>query len=326
MRAVVINRVGGSEVLQLSKIEKPLPGPGEVLVKVHSAGVNPADWKCREGNLAQFLTYRFPFVLGFDLAGTVEAVGEGVEDFAADMKVFAQSDVGAGKWGSYAEYACVRQDSVVPMPVGLSFTEAAAVPTPALAAWAGLFDDGALQAGQKVLVHGGASAVGMFAIQFASVAGAEVIATCGADNLGYVQSLGCAQAIDYRAQNIRQAVQAWSPGGVDLVLDCVGCGSLQDALDMLSPGGMLVGILTLVEGDAGPDHAEAASRGLRTAVTYSKMPSGGNLGKIAALMANGKVQPPRIETMPLAQVAIAHDLLQSGRAKRKLVLQMAEGD
>ncbi|MDR0212924.1 MAG: NADP-dependent oxidoreductase [Comamonas sp.] len=326
MRAVVIDRVGGSEVLQLSTLEKPLPGPGEVLVKVHSAGVNPADWKCRQGNLAQFLSYRFPFVLGFDLAGVVEAVGEGVEGFAVGMKVFAQSDVGAGKWGSYAEYACVRHDSVVSMPAGLGFTEAAAVPTPALAAWAGLFDDGALKKGQKVLVHGGAGAVGMFAIQFAKVAGAEVIATCGADNLDYLKLLGCAQAIDYRAQDIGQAVQAWSPEGVDLVLDCVGSSSLPGALDLLSPGGMLVAILTLVEGDAGPDHAAAASRGLRTAVTYSKMPSGGNLGKIAALLADGKVRPPRTETMPLAQVAAAHDLLQSGRAKRKLVLQVAGDD
>lgn len=324
MRAVVIDRLGGSEVLRLAEVQKPLPGPGEVLIRVHCAGVNPADWKCREGYLGQFIDYRFPFVIGFDLAGTVAATGEGVEGFAEGARVFAQSDVGAGKWGSYAEYVCVSLDSVVRMPANLSFAQAASVPTPALAAWAGLFDDGGLKAGQKVLVHGGAGAVGTFAIQFAKAAGARVAATCGTDNLDYIESLGCEHGIDYRAQDILAATREWSPDGVDLVLDCVGCGSLPAGLEMLRPGGMLVAILTLVEGDAGPDHAAAARRGLRTAVTYSKMPSGENLGKIAALLTSGQVRTPRIETMPLEYVAKAHDLLQSGSAKVKQVLQVAD--
>lgn len=324
MRAVVIDRLGGSEVLQLSRVQKPLPGPGEVLIRVHCAGVNPADWKCRQGYLSHFITYGFPFVLGFDLAGTVAGTGDGVAGFPEGARVFAQSDVGAGKWGSYAEYVCVSRDSVVRMPDNLSFAQAAAVPTPALAAWAGLFEDGDLEAGQTVLIHGGAGAVGTFATQFAKVAGARVAATCGADNLDYVESLGCERGIDYRTEDILAATRGWSPDGVDLVLDCVGCGSLPAGLDMLRPGGMLVSILTLAEGDAGPDHAAAARRGLRTAVTYSKMPSGVQLGKVAALLTSGQVRPPRIETMPLEQVAKAHDLLQSGNAKVKLVLQIAD--
>lgn len=324
MRAVVIDRLGGSEVLRLAEVQKPRPGPGEVLIRVHCAGVNPADWKCREGYLGQFIDYRFPFVIGFDLAGTVAATGEGVEGFAEGVRVFAQSDVGAGKWGSYAEYVCVSQESVVAMPDNLDFAQAAAVPTPALAAWAGLFEDGGLRAGQKVLIHGGAGAVGSFAIQFARLAGARVAATCGAGNLDYVESLGCERAIDYRAEDIPAATRQWSADGVDLVLDCVGCASLPRALDLLRPGGMLVAILTLAEGDLGPDHVAAANRGLRTAVTYSKMPSGASLGRIAALLGSGQVCPPRIEALPLEQVAKAHDLLQSGGARAKLVLQVAD--
>jgi NADPH2:quinone reductase len=324
MRAVVIDRLGGSDVLQLANVEKPLPGPGEVLIRVHCAGVNPADWKCRQGYLSQFITYRFPFVLGFDLAGTVEAAGEGVTGLPEGTRVFAQSDVGAGKWGAYAEYACVSQASVVPMPGNLDFAQAAAVPTPALAAWAGLFEDGGLQAGHKVLVHGGAGAVGTFAIQLAKVAGARVAATCSADNLDYVESLGCEFGIDYRAQDIAAAIGEWSSDGVDLILDCVGCGSLPGALDMLRPGAILVSILTLAEGDPGPDHAGAAQRGLRTAVTWSKMPSGKQLGRIAALLSSGQVRPPRIETLPLEQVGKAHDLLQSASARVKLVLQIRD--
>ncbi|UBM23635.1 NADP-dependent oxidoreductase [Pseudomonas sp. p1(2021b)] len=326
MRAVVIDQLGSSQVLRLATLEQPLPGPGEVLVRVHCAGVNPADWKCREGYLGGFLTYRFPFVLGFDLAGTVAAVGEGVTGFTPGMRVFAQSDVGAGNWGSYAEYCCVRQDSVVPIPEGLGFAQAASVPTPALAAWAGLFDDGGLQAGQKVLVHGGAGAVGTFAIQLAKAAGAHVVATCSGQNLDYVESLGCDQAIDYRTQDILAVVKQWSPAGVDLILDCVGCASLPGALDMLCPGGLLVAILTLAAGDAGPDHGAAAQRGLRTAVTYSKMPSGANLARIAALLTTGQVRTPRIQTLALEQVAHAHDLLQDGGAKAKLVLRVVDGD
>lgn len=324
MRAVVIDRLGGSEVLRLAEVQRPLPGPGEVLIRVHCAGVNPADWKCRQGYLSQFISYRFPFVIGFDLAGTVAGTGEGVAGFVEGARVFAQSDVGAGKWGAYAEYVCVSQESVVRMPDNLGFAQAAAVPTPALAAWAGLFEDGGLQAGQKVLIHGGAGAVGGFAIQFAKAAGARVAATCSAANLDYVESLGCERAIDYRAEDVLAATRDWSQGGVDLLLDCVGCGSLPAGLDLLRPGGLLVAILTLAEGDAGPDHAAAARRGLRTAVTFSKMPSGASLGRIAALLESGRVRTPRIETLPLEQVAKAQDLLQSGKAKAKLVLRVAD--
>jgi NADPH2:quinone reductase len=210
------------------------------------------------------------------------------------------------------------------MPDNLGFAQAAAVPTPALAAWAGLFEDGGLQAGQRVLIHGGGGAVGSFAIQFARVAGARVAATCGADNLGYVESLGCERGIDYRAEDVLAATRDWAPEGVDLVLDCVGCGTLPTGLDLLRPGGMLVAILTLAEGDPGPNHAAAADRGLRTAVTFSKMPSGVQLGRIAALLATGQVRPPRLETLALESVAQAHDLLQGGKAKAKLVLQVAD--
>ncbi|MFC7516784.1 NADP-dependent oxidoreductase [Herbaspirillum sp. GCM10030257] len=323
MRAIVIDRTGGPEVLRIADVAKPEPGPGEVLIRVVCAGVNPADWKCREGYLGGFIQYSFPFIIGFDLAGTVEASGDGAEGFTKGMRVFAQSDVGAGKWGSYAEYVCVRQDSVVRIPEHLGFAEAAAVPTPALAAWTALFDDGGLQAGQKVLVHGGAGAVGTFAVQFARQAGAEVAATCSARNTDYVRALGCARAIDYRSQDVRAVVQDWAPEGVDIVLDAVGCNSLPAGLDMLRPGGILVAILTLVAGDSGPDHALAATRGLRTAVAFSKMPSGARLGKIAALLENGKVKPPPIEVLPLEHVAHAHERLQQGTAKSKLVLQVS---
>ncbi|MGU7768790.1 NADP-dependent oxidoreductase [Burkholderia sp. MR1-5-21] len=327
MRAMLIDRVGHSDALRLADVPTPEPGPGDVLIRVAYAGVNPADWKCREGYLGAFVQYTFPFVIGFDVAGVVEAVGAGVDGFAPGMRVFAQTDVGAGKWGAYAEYAAVRHDSVVRMPDTLGFAEAATVPTPALAAWAGLFDDGGLQPGQKVLIHGGAGAVGTFAIQLAARAGAEVAATCRAANRATVESLGCAHSIDYRAQDVHDAVRTWAPGGVDLVLDAVGNGTLPRALDLLAAGGTLANIMTLAADDAArlaAIVAEADRRGLRTAMTYSRMPSGERLGKIATHLADGRLRVPRFERLPLAQAARALDLVQSGDAKTKLVLHVAD--
>ncbi|MEJ6654485.1 MAG: NADP-dependent oxidoreductase [Pseudomonas sp.] len=327
MRAVVMNRLGNSQVLDLVTVGKPVPGPEEVLIRVHYAGVNPADWKCREGALSSFFTYEFPFVLGFDLSGIVESVGEQVTGFQPGDRVFAQSDVGMGKWGSYAEYARVSQGAVVRMPDSLGFAEAAAVPTPALAAWAGLFDDGGLGTGQTVLIHGGAGAVGVFAIQFAKTVGARVAVTCSGPNREYLHALGCDYSIDYQQQDIAAELRDWAPEGVDMVLDCVGCGTLPDALDMLRPEGVLVAILTLVAGDPGPDMTAAERRGLRTALTYSKLPSGPALAEVAELLAAGRVRPPRIDILPLEEVRNALDLLQSGKAKRKLVLAVrAEAD
>lgn len=323
MRAVIIQQPGGAEVLQLAEVERPRPGPGEVLVKVHCAGVNPADWKCREGYLAGFFEYRFPLVLGFDLSGTVAECGEGVDDLPAGTRVFAQSDIGTGKWGSYAEYACVSRDSLVCLPPTLDFAAAAAVPTPALAAWAGLFDEGGLTAGQRVLVHGGGSAVGGFAIQLARHVGARVITTCGADNREHVLALGAERAIDYRHEEIGAALHDWSAEGVDLVLDCIGGGSLPDPLNLLRANGILVSILTLAPGDAPPDPAEVARRGLRTALAYSRMPSGATLQKVADLLASGVLRPPRLEQLPLADVAVAHARLQQGQARTKQVLLVA---
>lgn len=322
MRAAIIDATGGPDVLRIANVPVPEPAAGEVLIRVVCAGVNPADWKCREGYLGHFMRYSFPFVIGFDVSGVVAAVGEDVTGWIPGQRVFAQTDVGAGKWGSYAEYVVVRQDSVVELPVTLGDAEAAAVPTPALAAWAGLFDEGGLKPGQTVLVHGGGGAVGTFAIQLARAAGASVAATCSASRCDELKFLGCDLPIDYRSDGIDAAVEKWAPGGVDLVLDAVGCGTLPNGLDLLKPGGILVAIMTLVSGDSGPDAAEAARRGKRTALAYSRMPSGARLREISALLGTGKIHPPRIECLPLEDAALALGLVQSGKAPAKLVLQV----
>ncbi len=327
MRAVVMDRFGGPEVLRLDRVPIPEPGAGEVLIRVSHAGVNPADWKCREGWLAPFFDYRFPFVLGFDMAGTIVDVGPGVADLRVGERVVAYSRQGRGEWGSYSEYALAWVDGVARLPAGVGDVAAAAIPTAGITAWEALFESGRIGSGQKVLVHGGAGGVGSYAIQLARHTGASVAVTCGPRNLDYVRALGAELAIDYRAGSVEQAVAEWAPQGVDLVLDAVGQGSLPRAVQLTKPGGVVAPIATLIA-DERPHNAEqAARRDVRivpTMSTYER--SGGQLRQLAALLAQGRLRATQIETLPLESAAEAHRLIQSGHVRGKLVLAMAPGE
>jgi NADPH2:quinone reductase len=215
MHAVIIRQTGGPEVFEYAEIDTPDPGPGEVLVRVAYAGVNPADWKNRQGYLAQYRPYVFPYVVGFDAAGVVAAVGEGVSGFAEGDRVFTPTNHGQGGQGSYAEYAIASVDRVARIPDTLGFREAAALPVAALTAWQGLFDRGGLQAGQMAMIHGGSGGLGSFAVQFARLAGARVAASCSTPNVDYLCDLGVERVIDYREEDISAAIGAWAPHGLD---------------------------------------------------------------------------------------------------------------
>jgi NADPH:quinone reductase len=325
MRAMVIDRFGGPEVLRLAEVARPAPGPGEVLVKVAYAGVNPADWKCREGWLAQFFQYRFPFVLGFDLAGRVEQVGAGVSGLAPGDRVVGYSKQGLGEWGSYAEYVVAMADGVARLPDHLGYAEAAAMPTAAITAWEALFESGRLQAGHKVLVHGGAGGLGSYAIQLAREAEAAVAATCGPHNLDYVRGLGAELAIDYRAGQVSEAVRAWAPEGVDLVLDAVGQGSLPQAVNLVRPGGTVAPIATLIADEIAHDAARAAQRGVHVVPTMSSFQrSGAQLRALVALAGQGALRAPQIAVLPLEQAAEAQRRVQGGHVRGKLVLSVGQ--
>jgi NADPH:quinone reductase len=325
VKAIVIDKFGGPEVLRLANVPVPDVGPEDVLIRVEYAGVNPADWKTRAGWLSAYFSPSFPYVIGFDLAGTVLRTGRAVTGFGVGERVFGQCDVGIGKWGSYAEFTGMTQHSVVRIPEGLDFAAAACVPTPALAAWAALFDDGGLVMGQSVLIHGGSGGVGSFAIQIAQQVGARVAATCSTPNLDYVRGLGAERAIDYRRETISTALAEFAPGGVDLIVDAVGNGTLTEALDLLRPGGTLCSIMTLKPGD-GPDVATAQRRGLHAKLTYNRYPSGAALTKIAALLNEGQVRLPPTEVLPLEQAARAHQLSEAGHVRGKLLLRVGRKD
>ncbi len=326
MHAMIIEETGGPEVLRYAEVPTPEPGADDVLIRVACAGVNPADWKNRQGLLAMYRPYVFPYIIGFDAAGVVAGVGENVTAFKPGERVFTPTNHGQGGQGSYAEYTLANQDRVARIPDALGFEQAAALPVAALTAWQALFDRGGQQAGRKILVHGGSGGLGGFAVQFARWAGADVAATCSTPNVDYLLSLGVARVIDYRREVVTDAVNAWAPRGLDFLLDAVGVSSLPNALDLVAPGGTLVSIPTLVDDGDFAAAAEAAhAKGVnRVFSTMDDIGCAATLAKIAGLLADGTISLPPIRVFPLTEAAEAHRVIQSGHNRGKLVLKVAD--
>lgn len=325
MEAMVLNRFGGPEVLEIAQIERPSAGPGQVVVQVAYAGVNPADWKAREGWLQLYFQYVFPFVVGFDAAGLVAEVGEGVTGLAVGDRVVTASNQGKGERGSYAEYVLSDRERVVKLPDHVSLRDAASIPTAAITAWEAVFDVGGTKAGQHVLVNGGAGGTGGFAVQLAKMAGAKVAATCGPANLDYVRSLGADLAIDYRQGDVRAQVAAWAPDGVDLVVDTVGQGTLLDSIEMVRRGGIVAPIGTLIADEPMPDSARAAELGVSIVPTIASFArQERQLNALVDALAADKIKAPSIEILPLAQAGEAHRRVQDGHVRGKILLAVNE--
>lgn len=325
MQAMVLNRFGGPEVLEMATIERPLADPGQVVVRVAYAGVNPADWKAREGWLSRYFQYQFPFVVGFDAAGIVAAIGEGVTGLAVGDRVVTASNQGKGERGSYAQYVRSDRERVVKLPDHVPLQDAAALPTAAITAWEAVFDVGGTKAGQHVLVNGGAGGTGGFAVQLAKMAGAKVAATCGPANLDYVRGLGADLAIDYREGKVREAVAAWAPEGVDLVVDTVGQGSLLDSVEMVRPGGIVAPIGTLIADEPMPDPARAAERGVAIVPTIANFArQERQLNALVEALADGRIRAPQIELLPLAEAGEAQRRVAAGHVRGKLLLVVDE--
>lgn len=316
MQAIRVHQYGGPEQLKLEQIPRPEPQAGEVLIQVHAAGVLPSDWKVRQGLFQAWFPIQFPYIPGSAVAGVVEAVGPGVTTFQPGQAVF-----GRGTNGAYAEYTttAVAPPALTPKtfsllalkPETLSFDEAATVSGGATTAWAALFGDGALQAGQRVLIHGAAGGVGSFAVQFARWKGAQVIGTVSTANVEFVRSLGAETVIDYTATPFEQVIQ-----DVDLVLDTIGGETLRRSMEVVKPGGALVSLLE----QPSPELAQERDiRALKNAVT----PTGEHLRMIAWLIGGGQVRATVGQTFPLHLARQAHELSQTGHGRGRIVLQIA---
>lgn len=309
MKAVRIHRYGDLRVLIHEDAPRPAPGRGEILVRVHAAGVNPVDWKVREGLMRALLDHRLPLILGWDVSGVVEEVGPGVAGLREGDEVYSRPDL--GRDGSYAELIVIRASEAAPKPASIDHTRAAAVPLAALTAWQVLFDSAGLAAGQTVLIHAAAGGVGHFAVQLARWKGARVIGTASAANAEFVRDLGAGEVIDYRTTRFERAVR-----DVDVVLDAVGGEVQERSWKVLRKGGILVSIVSRV-----PEQAAAryGARGLSVLV----QPNAEQLGQIARLIDSGVLAPTVSEVLPLAEARRAHELIQEGHTRGKIVLRVA---
>ncbi|MEU9098779.1 NADP-dependent oxidoreductase [Streptomyces sp. NPDC048361] len=310
MRAVSLQQWGGPKVLTETETERPEPGAGEVLVRVHAAGVNPADWKVREhGGIAPM---SLPAILGWDVSGTVEAVGLGVTHYGVGDEVFGMPRF-PHQAGAYAEYVTAPARHFVRKPAGIDHIEAAALPLAALTAWQALVDTAELGAGQRVLIHAAAGGVGHLAVQIAKARGAYVIGTASAAKHDFVRGLGADEVIDYTAVDFTEAVR-----DVDAVFDTVGGDYAARSLKVLRPGGTLVSINT-------PDSpellADAAARGVRAGFTLVE-PDHSGMRAIASLVEEGKLRVVVDSVFDLADAAKAHEYGERGRTQGKIVLRV----
>ncbi|MFE0510890.1 NADP-dependent oxidoreductase [Streptomyces sp. NPDC058964] len=307
MRAVVVEQWGGPENLVAREVERPEPGLNEVLVRVHAAGVNPVDWKTRAGG-ALIEWGELPAV-GWDVSGTVEAVGPGVGVFRPGDEVFGMP-LFPRQAGGYAEYVVAPARHLALKPAGLSHEEAAALPLAALTAWQALVDTADVRPGERVLVHAAAGGVGHLAVQIAKARGAYVIGTASAGKHDLVRQLGADEVVDYRATRFEDAVS-----DIDVVLDGLGGETAERSLKVLRAGGRLVTL-------PGPDDVPAAPDEVR-AVWMLVEPDHLGLREIAALVERGALKPVVETVLPLEEAAKAHEIGERGRTTGKIVLTVA---
>ncbi len=304
MQAVRIKRFGGPEVLVVEDDPIPEPKEDEALVKVRAASVNPVDYKIRSGKYPAVKESDLPITLGRDIAGAVEKCGKAF-GLSPGNEIMAM--LGSGR-GGYAEYAIVKRSEAAAKPDRLNEADAAAVPLAALTAWQGLFDQGGLQKGQRVLIHGGAGGVGHFAIQFAKAKGAYVVTTAAREDLNFVRGLGADEAIDYKAQKFEDEVK-----DIDLVFDLIGGETQARSFRVLKPGGMLVSTLQK------PDKETLSQHGVR-GTNYKARPDREQLTEIGSLIASGKVHPVVSKRFPLEKAAEAQKELETSHIRGKVVL------
>jgi NADPH:quinone reductase-like Zn-dependent oxidoreductase len=301
MMAWRVHEFGPPETMQFERVPRPDPGPGEVLVKVHAAGVGPWDGWIRAGRSA--LPQPLPLTLGSDLSGDIQAVGPDVSDLRVGDQVYGVTN--SRFIGAYAEYALASAAMIARKPTSLTYIEAASVPVIAVTAWQGLFEQAQLKAGQTVVIHGAAGNVGAYAVQLARQAGIRTVATAGTDEIAFVRDLGADTVIDFRAQRFEDAAL-----NVDAVLDLVGGETQKRSFRVLRRGGKLVSAVSPPDQDLAKSHGVDATFFLVKVTSHCLM-------EIAALIDSGKLRTRVGAILPLADAREAHFILEGRRSRPK---------
>ncbi|HZT98489.1 MAG TPA: NADP-dependent oxidoreductase [Ktedonobacteraceae bacterium] len=332
MKAFIIERYGSKDGVRAGEMPAPELREDDVLVQIHAAGVNPLDAKIRDGEFKRFLPYRFPLILGNEVAGVVVRVGSRVRRFKPGDEVYARPD--DDRIGAFAECIAIQEDAVAKKPKNLTMEEAASIPVVGLTAWQVLVERAKLSTGQKVLIHAGSGGVGTVAIQLAKHLGAIVATTTSTANLEWVKRLGADLVIDYRKDDFEQILHDY-----DVVLTSLGAETLEKSLRVLKPGGKLISI----SGPPDPDFAQ--DRGLswilrlamrllssrirnkakRHHVSYSFLfmrASGEQLREIGSLIESGIILPVMDRVFPFEATKEALAYVETGRAKGKVVVKV----
>ena len=332
MKAFIIDRYGRGTHLRAAEMPDPLMREDDVLVQIHSAGVNQLDSKIRSGEFKQLLPYRLPLILGNDVAGVVLKVGARVRRFKPGDEVYARPD--QDRIGTFAELISIKEDSIAKKPKNLTMEEAASIPLVGLTAWQALIEKAALKRGQKVFIQAGSGGVGTFAIQLAKHVGATVATTTSTDNAALVRGLGADIVIDYKKDDFGAVLRDY-----DVVLNSLDKVMLEKSLRVLKPGGRLISI----SGPADPDFArdigaswilKAAMRVLsygvrakakRRRIDYSFLfmrANGDQLAEITALIESGIIRPVVDRAFPFDATDEALAYVEGGRARGKVVVQV----
>ncbi len=306
MKAAFFRKHGGPDVMEYGDIADPVAGPGQVLVDVHAASVNGADWKVRAGSYAPITD--LPYIPGRDFSGVVSALGAGVTDFAVGDAVFGVCDVGQEQ--AYAEKIAIKASIIAKKPASLSHAECAALALIGLTALCSIEDTLQLKSGETILIQGGAGGVASYAVQLAKHIGARVITTARAENHDYLRKLGADQIIDYNAQDFTKVVS-----GCDAVFDTVGGDVTKRSFAVLRAGGRAASIAA---GQAAPASPRADVQSLRPKVGRDRP----HLERIAALATSGAVRAPEITLFELSQAAAAHKISEGRHFRGKLVLKV----
>jgi NADPH:quinone reductase-like Zn-dependent oxidoreductase len=314
MRAIAIEGFGGRDRLQLVDAPDPKLGPDGVLIAVRAAGVNPVDAKLREGRLDDRFPHRFPVIPGWDAAGVVEAVGPAVVDLEPGEEVYAYCRKSEVAEGTYAEKVAVAAGAVARKPRTASWAEAAALPLAGLTAYQVIHEGLRLERHHRVLISAAAGGVGHLAVQLAADLGAEVIGTASARNHAFVTDLGADHLVDYTAGSVGEAVHELFADGIDAYFDVLGGDALADARAAVRPGGRVTSI-------AQP-RPEGDQPGVEGRYIFVR-PSATELDELARLFDERRLRVEIAETFPLARAADAHELLEGGHVRGKLVLEIA---